>query len=96
MALCMSAMCAFSQGMSDSQVIQFVQKEQTNGSDQQTIVQKLLQKGVSVEQLRRIRKKYETEQSQMGAVDLMGGQTKDKTKTRLRNGRHTQPRSICR
>ena len=87
MALCMSAMCAFSQGMSDSQVIQFVQKEQTNGSDQQTIVQKLLQKGVSVEQLRRIRKKYETEQSQMGAVDLMGGQTKDKTKTRLRTNK---------
>ena len=83
----MSAMCAFSQGMSDSQVIQFVQKEQTNGSDQQTIVQKLLQKGVSVEQLRRIRKKYETEQSQMGAVDLMGGQTKDKTKTRLRTNK---------
>ena len=83
----MSAMCAFPQGMSDSQVIQFVQKEQTNGSDQQTIVQKLLQKGVSVEQLRRIRKKYETEQSQMGAVDLMGGQTKDKTKTRLRTNK---------
>ena len=61
---------AFAQSMTDNQVIQFVQQEQQKGSDQQTIVTKLLQKGVTAEQLRRIRKKYEAQKTQMGAVDL--------------------------
>lgn len=56
--------------MSDSQVIDFVKKEQAKGTNQQSIVTKLLQKGVTTDQLRRIRRKYEAEQSQMGAVDL--------------------------
>ena len=61
---------AFAQSMSDDQVIQFVQKEQAAGSSQQDIVQKLLKKGVTVDQLRRLKKKAEAQQSQMGAVDL--------------------------
>ncbi|MBQ2595434.1 MAG: SLBB domain-containing protein, partial [Bacteroidaceae bacterium] len=61
---------AFAQSMSDDQVIQFVQKEQAAGSSQQDIVQKLLKKGVTVDQLRRLKKKFEAQQSQMGAVDL--------------------------
>lgn len=61
---------SFAQSMTDNQVIQFVQQEQQKGSDQQTIVTKLLQKGVTAEQLRRIRKKYEAQKTQMGAVDL--------------------------
>lgn len=61
---------ASAQSMSDSQVIDFVKKEQAKGTNQQSIVTKLLQKGVTTDQLRRIRRKYEAEQSQMGAVDL--------------------------
>ncbi len=61
---------SFAQSMTDSQVIQFVQQEQQKGSDQKTIVTKLFQKGVTAEQLRRIRKKYEAQKIQMGAVDL--------------------------
>lgn len=61
---------ASAQTMSDSQVIDFVKKEQAKGTNQQSIVTKLLQKGVTTDQLRRIRRKYEAEQSQMGAVDL--------------------------
>ena len=68
----MGAVCAYGQSMTDEQVIQFVQKEQAAGQNQQSIVQKLLKKGVTVEQLRRIRKKVEAEQKQMGAVDLTG------------------------
>ncbi|MBO7067095.1 MAG: SLBB domain-containing protein [Bacteroidaceae bacterium] len=58
------------QSITDSQVVQFVQQEQEKGTDQQTIVTKLLQKGVTLNQLRRIRKKYEAQKSQLGAVDL--------------------------
>ncbi|MBR4644548.1 MAG: SLBB domain-containing protein [Bacteroidaceae bacterium] len=61
---------AYAQSMTDSQVIQFVQQEQQKGSDQQTIVTKLFQKGVTTEQLRRIRKKYEAQKNMLGAVDL--------------------------
>lgn len=61
------------QRMSDSQVIDFVKQEQAKGTNQQGIVTKLLRKGVTTEQLRRIRRKYEAEQSQMGAIDLKKG-----------------------
>ncbi len=56
--------------MSDDQVIKFVQEQQAKGADQKTIVTKLLQKGVTTDQLRRIRKKYDAEKSQLGAQDL--------------------------
>ena len=77
---------AFSQSMTDEQVIQYVQKEQERGSTQQQIVTKLLQKGVTTEQLRRIRKKYEAEQQNMGASDLTG-KNSGKTQSRIRQER---------
>lgn len=70
LALGFCVLGANAQSMSDSQVIDFVKKEQAKGTNQQSIVTKLLQKGVTTDQLRRIRRKYEAEQSQMGAVDL--------------------------
>ncbi len=86
LVLMMSAACAYSQSMNDEQVIQFVQKEQAAGSNQQSIVQKLLRKGVTPEQLRRIRRKVEAEQGQMGAVDLTG-KSKNQTENRLRTNK---------
>lgn len=46
----------FSQSMSDDQVVRYVMEQQEKGKDQQYIVSQLLQKGVTVDQLRRIRK----------------------------------------
>ena len=48
---------AVAQSMSDEQIINFVQAEQEKGSDQRTIATKLLQKGVSPERIRAIKKK---------------------------------------
>ena len=79
----MAVLPAFSQIMSDEQVIRYVQQEQAKGSTQQQIVTKLLQRGVTTEQLRRIRKKYQAEQENLGAFDLTG-QNQQKTKTRMR------------
>ncbi len=62
----------FAQSMSDDQVIKFVKQQQEAGQSQQQIVTKLLQKGVTTDQLRRIRKKYEAEQKNLGASDLTG------------------------
>ena len=86
LALLLSAVCAYSQSMTDDQVIQYVQKEQAAGASQQNIVQKLLKKGVTPEQLRRIRKKVEAEQTMPGAVDLTG-KSKNQTEKRMRTNR---------
>lgn len=78
----------FAQAMTDNQIIQFVQQEQQKGSDQQTIVTKLLQKGVTPEQLRRIRKKYEAQKTQLGAVDLQEqSATPNNTAARMRTNK---------
>ena len=79
---------SFAQAMTDNQIIQFVQQEQQKGSDQQTIVTKLLQKGVTPEQLRRIRKKYEAQKTQLGAVDLQEqSATPNNTAARMRTNK---------
>ena len=45
--------------MTDDQVLQYVIKEHDAGTSQAQIVTKLMQKGVDISQIRRIRQKYE-------------------------------------
>mgnify|MGYP006391023621 FL=1 len=73
--------------MTDEQVVRFVKKEVEKGTDQQTIVTKLLQKGVSADQMRRIKKKYDAEQSQLGAVDLTGSTEQQSGTSRMRTAK---------
>ena len=77
----------FSQSMSDDQVVRYVMEQQEKGKDQQYIVSQLLQKGVTVDQLRRIRKKYEAEQKQPGALDLTGTTLPKSGTSRLRTNK---------
>lgn len=84
--LSMVCLPAMSQTMSDEQVIQFVKAEQEKGSTQQQIVSKLLRKGVTTEQLRRIRKKAEAEKQNLGASDLTG-KNAQKSPSRMRQER---------
>lgn len=89
-AIGLCSLGASAQKMTDSQIIDFVKQEQTKGTNQQTMVTKLLQKGVTTDQLRRIRRKYEAEQAQMGAVDLKKGNdltSSDKGKNRQRTNK---------
>ena len=85
-AACFWIQFAFSQSMSDEQVVRYVMEQQEKGKDQQYIVNQLLQKGVTVDQLRRIRSKYEAQQNQPGALDLTGSQQKTST-NRLRTNK---------
>ena len=75
MMLCLSTISAQST-MTDEQVIKFVMKEQKNGSSQQQIVTKLMQKGVDIDQIRRVRKKFERMQQDKGL-----GTVRDKSLT---------------
>lgn len=45
--------------MSDSQVLQFVQREIKSGASRSQVVIKLMQRGVSMDQIRRVRSQYE-------------------------------------
>lgn len=69
-------LCAFvwtgaclAQGMSDQQVLQFIQKETKAGTSQSQIVTKLMQRGVKVDQIQRLRKQYDKQlsNSRLGA-----------------------------
>lgn len=60
------------QSMSDNQVIQYVLEQQQAGKNQAYIVQNLLKKGVTLEQLQKIRKKISAQKEQLGAVSLEG------------------------
>lgn len=52
--------------MSDTQVLQFIQKESKAGTQQSQIVTKLMQRGVKIEQIRRIRQQYDRQIKQRG------------------------------
>ena len=45
--------------MTDTQVLEFVQKEHKRGTSQAQIVTKLMQSGVDISQIRRVRATYE-------------------------------------
>ncbi len=52
--------------MTDDQVMQFIVKEHEDGSSQSQIVTKLMQRGVNIQQISRVRSKYEREMKQDG------------------------------
>lgn len=79
--------CVLGQSMTDDQVVQFIMTQQEKGESQQSIVSKLLQKGVTVDQIRRIKKKYEAQQTQPGAVDLTGSTTMKPGLNRMRTNK---------
>lgn len=78
---------AFAQSMTDDQVVKFVTERQKAGEDQASIVSKLLQRGVTVQQIQKIRKKYTAEQEQLGALDVTG---KDGSTSRSRKRNQKQ------
>ena len=59
--ICLTTICVSAQGMSDQQVIQFVASEAKAGTSQAQIVTKLMQKGVKIDQIRRLRNQYDSQ-----------------------------------
>lgn len=58
-ALLLSGGAALAQSMSDSQVVDFIRREVNAGTSQSQIVTKLVQRGVKIDQIRRVRAQYE-------------------------------------
>ena len=71
--LCVSAVLGVSAQMSDQQVSEFIAKEIQAGTSQGQIVTRLLQKGVRIEQIRRLRKQYDKQLKSRGMTNLADG-----------------------
>ena len=83
------ATTAMAQSMTDQQVMEFYLEQRQQGVSQQQIVTKLIQRGVKIDQLQRIRKKYEQQQSGqgLGVVNI----TTDPNSSRLRQNNGQVP-----
>lgn len=74
--------------MTDKQVMEFVIKEHNAGSSQSQIVTKLMQRGVDIAQIRRVRKQYENSVNGEGLGRANGqGTGTDESRLRTNNGK---------
>ncbi len=64
------------QGMSDDQVLAFIASEAKAGTGQAQIVTKLMQKGVKIDQIRRLRNQYDKQISSRGMSSAADGAVK--------------------
>lgn len=72
MALVFSTGTLSAQSLSDKKVVEVIKAEKAKGNDGNAIAAKLLKMGVTPAQLRRIKAKYESEQSGLGAIEVSG------------------------
>lgn len=86
--LMMVPMCAIAQSsMTDDQVMDMIVKEHNNGTPQTQIVTKLMQSGVDITQIRRVRNKIERQMKQSGLGQTSGNQQiYDNSRMRTNNG----------
>ena len=79
-------------GMTDNQVIDYVIEQNAKGVSRQQIVTQLMQRGVTMEQLQRLRKKYERQMKNgaLGAEDITAGSKEVKKRMREANGEKRQ------
>lgn len=73
-------------GMTDDQVMSFVAKEHSAGTSNSQIVTKLMQRGVDISQIRRVREKYEKMQKQ-GSLASATDRTGNTSRLRSNNGK---------
>ena len=75
-------------GMTDNQVMDYVMEQNARGVSRQQIVTQLMQRGVNIDQIRRIQKKYEKQvkNGTLGAEDITAGSKHVKDRMREANG----------
>jgi len=79
-------------GMTDNQVMDFVIEQNARGVSRQQIVTQLMQRGVTIEQIRRLQKKYQKQMKNgaLGADDITAGSKEAKNRLREANGEKRQ------
>lgn len=82
--VCFTSAAYAQSSMTDDQVIKFVMKENEAGTSQSQIVTKLMQRGVDIEQIRRVRKKYERLAKEKGLGTTVAESDDNTSDSRLR------------
>lgn len=74
--------------MTDNQIMDYVTEQNAKGVSRQQIVTQLMQRGVTIDQLRRIQKKYQKQikNGALGAEDITAGSKSVKNRMREANG----------
>jgi protein involved in polysaccharide export with SLBB domain len=82
------------QSMTDDQVFKYIVKEHQSGTSQQQIAVQLMQRGVDINQIRRVKKKYERIAKEQGlgamsnSTEASTDRTRDKKKTQMLDGQY--------
>lgn len=90
--LCFMLSCIIAEAqssMTDNQVMDYVIEQNAAGVSRQKIVTQLMQRGVTIDQIRRIQKKYQRQMKDgkaLGAEDITAGSKDVKDRTREANG----------
>ena len=79
-------MTSMAQSMSDAQVAQYIAKEHAMGTSNTQIVTKLIQKGVNIQQIRRVRKQFEKMQNESSLGSNTSQVTNKSHRLRVNNG----------
>lgn len=96
--VCFSLFASFAtfaqSSMTDQQVMEYILRENSKGTSREDIVKSLIQRGVPMDQIKRLRDKYERERSQqqLGARDLTGAGDLQKNRLRENNGKRREER----
>lgn len=89
-----AAMSWAQSGMTDNQIMDYVIEQNAKGVSRQEIVTQLMQRGVTIDQLRRIQKKYQkqVDTEALGAEGNTAGSVETKTRMRESNGEKRRER----
>ena len=94
MLLALLPLTAMAQGMSDQQVIQLIASEAKAGTSQAQIVTKLMQKGVKIDQIRRLRNQYDKQISNRGLSSAADGAVRMATERMTANSDGTSSQEL--
>ena len=83
-------LAAAAQSMTDDQVMAFVAKEHAAGTSNAQIVTKLMQRGVDISQIGRVRTKYESQMNQGSMSSMSGKGASEASRMRTNNGKKRQ------
>ena len=87
MLLLLSAVLSHAQGMSDAQVMRYIQREVKAGTSQSQIAVKLMQRGVDMKQLQRVRQQVNSGQLTTSSTSsTSGGSVEGSSRLRKSNG----------
>ena len=90
----LSVQMAVAQGMSDQQVMNFIASEVKAGTSQAQIVTKLMQRGVKIDQIRRLRNQYDKQISSRGMSSAADGAVSMATKRMAGNSDGTTSQEL--